>query len=355
MFDLRLQDPGASGGYLLEALLEAAATADRGGAAFAWANRTGARLLLADPAFVRLTSTGQFDLVVGTDSITDEAAVGDLSALEASQPGLTVRAFVHDKATVLFHPKFAWFGSGKSVRLVVGSGNLTMGGTRGNWEAFAVVDLTGSDASRTEAEIARWLASWQHYLLPLNEKRVIDQVRTNTGRERDLKLTGRRTGGLTPGPNDGLPVLVAEIPKSGDRWKQANFDRENYENFFGAKVGSQRRISLVHVAGDGTLGPHESRPSVEVESQNYRFELAAAGGLEYPASGSPIGVFVKTDDGTFMYQLLMPGDPDHATVSGFLDSNWSGNARQKRRVRTSVASLKANWSTAALWRASVSD
>lgn len=42
-------------------------------------------------------------------------------------------------------------------------------------------------------------------------------------------------------------VLIAEIPQSGDRWKQANFDLDNYRNFFGAREGQQRLLVFRHV------------------------------------------------------------------------------------------------------------
>ncbi len=115
-------------------------------------------------------------------------------------------------------------------------------------------------------------------------------------------------------------MLVAEIPKAGNRWAQANFDLANYEGFFGAKVGSQRRISLHHVDASGALGEVESRPSVEVASQNYRFELAAARGRDYPSEGSPIGVFLRLGTGEFLYALLLPGEAGYRQVDNLLSA-----------------------------------
>jgi hypothetical protein len=144
-------------------------------------------------------------------------------------------------------------------------------------------------------------------------------------------------------------VLVAEIPRSGDRWAQANFDIETYENFFGAKVGSQRRVMLYHVDEAGDLAPVESRPSVEVASQNYRFELAAASGLPYPAKGRPIGVFARLSTGQFMYMLLFPGDPGHAEMEQLLATSWAGRQDRMRRLTFEASEVRDAWPECPLW------
>src|SRR5262249_15541221 len=121
-------------------------------------------------------------------------------------------------------------------------------------------------------------------------------------------------------------ALVAEIPKASTRWNQANFDKASYEGFFGVPVSTGGRIVLRHVSATGGLGPAEPRPGVAVKSHNYRFELAAASGLAYPARGRPIGVFVRTSAGMILYSLLMPGDVNHAVVASFLKDRWLGSA-----------------------------
>src|SRR4051812_31023719 len=104
MLDLRFQDAGANGGYLLEELLEACSAAQRGGGIFAWVNTSGSRALLEDETFVDFAKVGRFDLVVGMDSITDEAAVEALKARAEELSNVRIRAFVHNE-TGLFHPK----------------------------------------------------------------------------------------------------------------------------------------------------------------------------------------------------------------------------------------------------------
>lgn len=350
--DLRFQDANKPSGYLLEELLIATGAATSGGAIFAWANAPGAKAFLDDPKFVEFIANGNFELVVGLDSITDEGAVLSLIAAANKYPKLTIRAFLNDESG-LFHPKLAWFWSGDALTLIVGSGNLTMGGLKGNWEAFAVARLKEKEAKDLGGRIQAWLKQWSGSLIPITDPKALERAKKNTGNERTLKRKPKAVPKEETAAEAATALLVAEIPKAAVRWSQANFDLDNYEKFFGAKVGSQRRITMYQVAVDGSLGDLESRPSVEVKSQNYRFELAAAKGIDYPAEGRPIGVFMRLDTGDFLYMVLLPGGAAYTSVSAFLSREWAGPARQVRRVRTDIHSLKAAWPNAPLWRAAL--
>ncbi|MDX2398665.1 phospholipase D family protein [Microbacterium algeriense] len=303
-----------------------------------------------------LLQDADFQLVVGTDSITDTAAVAKLTALEKLRPRLHVKAFLSPVPS-LFHPKLAWFEHPGHLSLIVGSGNLTMGGLLSNWEAMIVTKLTGAEATAALHEIQSFITSQSAALLPLSDPTVTARVAVNDGNERTLRLAATRASQpKSPAAVDGDDeVLVAEIPASGGRWKQANFDRDNYENFFGARVGSQRRIVLQSVSVDGDLGDIESRPSVEVSSSNYRFELAAAAGIPYPVAGPPIGTFVRLATGQFIYTLLLPGDAGYADAASFLERRWNGPTREKRRVRATVNDLRQAWPDAPLWDAELPD
>lgn len=345
---LKFQVAGAAGGYLLEHLLLESMGAQRGGGIFAWANAGGIKILLEDDAFDEFLVAGNFRLFVGTDSITDPSAVTRLVDLSSRRPRLDVRAFMSPTSS-LFHPKLAWFEHDSHLSLIVGSGNLTMGGLRSNWEAFALLKLTGQDRTDALAEIEAFLTGVTDHLLPISDPRVLERAKRNSGNERTLRPPVPTLPTKPDATASVDEVLVAEIPKAGDRWAQANFDQENYEGFFGAKVGSQRRISLHHVDATGALGEVESRPSVEVASQNYRFELAAARGLPYPTQGSPIGVFLRLTTGEFLYSLLLPGDAGYQEIDAMLKANWHGRADRKRRVRFSVDQVRAAWPSSSLW------
>lgn len=345
---LKFQVAGATGGYLLEHLLLESMGAQRGGGIFAWANAGGVKSLLEDEAFDEFLLAGNYRLFVGTDSITDPPAVERLIEISTKRPRLEVRAFMSPTSS-LFHPKLAWFEHEDHLSLVVGSGNLTMGGLRSNWEAFALLKLTGKDRADALAQIEAFLTSVTDHLLPISDPRVLERAERNSGNERSLRTPPTPATQKADVSASVDEVLVAEIPKAGDRWAQANFDLDNYEGFFGAKVGSQRRISLHHVDSSGQLGEVESRPSVEVASQNYRFELAAARGLSYPNQGSPIGVFLRLATGEFLYSLLLPGESGYQEVDALLTSHWHGRAGRKRRVRFTADQVRSAWPGSALW------
>jgi len=212
MTDLRFQDAGSDVDYLLEALAEGSDGASSGGAIFAWSNSSGARAFFGSASFEALIHRGVFTLVVGTDSITDEAAVQALIEFRDRWTNLKVDAFVHDQSA-LFHPKLAWFSAGSELRLIVGSGNLTMGGLKGNWEAFSFTRMSGQQAKDTLARLDGWLAKWQTNLVPLDHPRVRDAAKANTGSERSLRGGSRKRRVEPEASEEGSEVLLAEIPK----------------------------------------------------------------------------------------------------------------------------------------------
>ncbi|MDN4491046.1 phospholipase D family protein [Demequina sp. SYSU T00068] len=349
---LKFQRPGGASGYLLEHLLLESMGAVGGGGIFAWANLGGIKSLIEDEIFDEFLMRGNFRLFVGTDSITDPAAVERLVAIETRRPRFDARAFMSPDSS-LFHPKLAWFEHESHLSLVVGSGNLTMGGLRSNWEAFTVLRLTGGERAEATSHIEDFLTDVTDFLLPVSDPRVLERVKLNTGNERSLRRHSSPTSPALEVAPFVEDVLVAEIPRAGDRWAQANFDQENYEGFFGAEVGSQRRISLYHVDENAHVSEVESRPSVEVASKNYRFELAAARGRAYPVSGPPIGVFCRLRSGAFLYALLLPGDAGYAEMDGLLASRWQGRSDRKRRVRVQGAEVRKAWPDSPVWRAEV--
>ena len=360
---LYIQDPDdPSTTFLFEALLQACDGATRGAGAFAWATEGGIKLLLEADVFKEFASAGEFDLVVGLDSVTNTKALEALRSAQDCLPGLTIRAFMHDRAA-LFHPKILWLLGDGGGTVVVGSGNLTDGGLRGNWEGFYVDSLDESEASMLESQWSDWVDLHESNLFDLSDPEVVARAKQNRGgwpggkgpaKKKRVKESGKRVAKKAPTAAVTPSVLVAEIPASGDRWKQANFDLDNYQNFFGAKVGTQTFIFLNSVDRAGTIGPTESRPSVAVKSRNFRFELAAVGNRPYPAKGRPIGVFLRTAARTFLYQLVMPGETGHAKLSSFLNSKWHGRSDRMKRVRATRSELQNAWPNSPLLKAAIS-
>ena len=158
-------------------------------------------------------------------------------------------------------------------------------------------------------------------------------------------------------------MLVAEIPSSNNRWKQANFHRDDYVNFFGATPGVARLVVFRHVKANGTMAEYErDRHAITVKSRNFRFELAAAAGVPYPdpERGRPIGVFIRVGTRAFFYRLLLPGDGEYGVVSDLLTRRAgppkiTHDRRLRRRqrmrsVRMTVAELRREWTDAPFWR-----
>lgn len=379
---LCIQDPNdVRSEYLVNALLDASRGARIGGGAFAFLSAGGVQLLLRDQIFSDFLARGTFDLLVGVDAITDTAAIRALSQVKIDYPNLQARALIPLQLRSIFHPKIVWFDHGDGGLLVTGSGNLTAGGLRWNIEAFAVERLDANAMIELRSKWLDYLARTAHLVLALDDNRLIPLLERNAARRQAIRAAGVRgqyeaaeeeaiADGASPSyvdigaapardfhPVDELPpigpyteILVAEIPRSGDRWRQANFDRATFFDYFGASQPAQHRIYLFHLRADGTLGRQEVRPAVAVISSNYRFELEAASGIAYPSHGRPIGVFAKVGASDFVYMLLMPTSEGHEQMTALLNSCEAPQPNSMRRLVFRAETVQPFWPTAPLWR-----
>jgi HKD family nuclease len=354
-----LQDPTIPFSYSLhEALLQASTGALSGGGAYAFVSQDGIKLLLEDAAFVNFVENGSFKLVVGIDQITNERALNRLRELRDKYKGLEVVAFYHSLKGSLFHPKFTWFKNKQGGVLVVGSGNLTASGLRSNWEAFGVMQVDKSDLKKIEDDWNRWMSHSSSRLLSIDHADVIEKAKSNVwGRKYAAKKVDEAGHEIQPSTqfqellpedieawrfNDSDQCLIVEIPQSGNRWKQANFDKESFVNFFGAIPGENSlRVLLRNIREDASFSDIEVRPSISVKSQNYRFELEAAAGIDYPTGNKrPLGLFVRVSTRMFLYILAMPSDRYYAEVMGFVKEKWKGREDRMKRVIVTVEELK---------------
>ncbi len=330
-----------------------------GAGAFAFATSTGVKFFFAQKAVTDFLSSNKFLLIVGLDAITDTAAIAQLSLAEKSLGGLTVRAFRHSTGGVCFHPKAIWFRTPKGGTTITGSGNLTMGGLKSNWEAFCVEKVSAGAIAATKSEWAAWLGKHSGNLLPLDHADVAARAAAN----KKIKAKILRAAKVPQGGEEEeaavesaagaieeiqaqlslRPILVAEVPRSENRWKQVNFDKKTFQEFFGVTLGKKKTVQFYPVRADGSYGPAETRHAVAVASQNYRFEIGAAASLPYPAAGHPILIFEKLSENEFSYVLLMPKQPDHALIQGFLDDNYGKTGNQKRRIMMTAGELSAAW------------
>ena len=376
-----LQDSAFSASHSMhEAILAASNGARSGGGAFAFVTKTGAELCFKDPVLKDIVANGKFDLIVGVDQITTPEALGALETISDENRKFVVKAYLSTGNRTIFHPKFIWFKKKRGGVLVLGSGNLTLNGLRHNCEAFVVSEMDEAEMSGFLNRWELWLKEIRPQLLPINGTTVIDQAKRNYRNNVIAKKEGvipeapainkvevekkSKSQGNFPDettvdaeiddwmPKDDQLVLVAEIPRSNNRWAQANFDKTSFEDFFGASIDdSSIRVLFRHVSENNTLGEIESRPSVAVSSRNYRFELGAAAGLDYPPkeAGRPIAVFIKLNTRTFLYTLCMPNLPYYNDLHNFCKSRHTGRKDRVMRIPTKVSIIKAAVPQVPLW------
>jgi HKD family nuclease len=309
---------------------------------------------------------------------------GSLKAIDAKKVLGVVKGKANCSFTIVaikdaeFHPKCYYIKrSGTSETALVGSGNLTPLGISLNIEAAIVLDTNNGDSAILVRKIKDTIDKWQTLdesrgayqvetvqdIEDLRQSKIIDLITTESrmpskkilphrksskkvlryGRKRHWSL-GKRPGRKSVRPKQTAAVLVAEIPKGKGRWKQANFTKSNFQDFFGLSVGDKtKKVYLQHVAADGSLNSVETRRGVSVKSHNYRIEIDAASGLSYPTGSAPICVFVRITPNSFRYRLLMPTDPHFQTVSTLLSKHWVGSPHQKRRIVIDTKELRKAW------------
>lgn len=414
---LMIQDPAFSNSMKLgEALIDASKIGIEGAGAFAFVEENGINLFLEDPAFIAYISKYKFQLIIGTDSITDPKAVKKLRDYCQKHKNLNVYAYIHDSRKYLFHPKICWFKTKNGGISIIGSGNLTERGLFHNIEMYSVNDLTNQELLDVESRWNDWIdeSISSNYLFDIDDP-IVDHA-VNLSATRGGKALVTRTNNSTQLPkvltdlyshqpkitsirkskkvsankssqvpkksskiisqqvphalpvkinqiqnsvwqiNDSDRILVAEVPKSGTRWKQVNFDKDSFQNFFGAVpngMAGTYLILLKEVDNQGNLASTESRPSVSVASHNFRFEVNAATGLPYPNGDKrPLIIFTEVSTRSFLYELIMPGDSRYTEVAKFV-SNWKKTNNQNKavtRIITDVKDLKPYTPNLGLWK-----
>ena len=354
-----LQTPDAASPKLLQNIVDQCGPAEKGGAAFAFASAQGVKLLGAEAVFSKFLKASEFTIIVGLDGITDTRAVDELRKLNKSHPNFKPKLFLHSTGGSIFHPKTMWLKTSKGGVIITGSGNLTSGGLKSNWEAMSIQTLSVADMAEAEKSWDAWLKTHKKELVDLDDEKALEKAKANKVVRSKIKKALKKSGTEEEPTEEDVdaveevvadieeefalnPVLIAEVPKSGDRWQQINFDLKSYQEYFGVKKSATKYVRFYEVHPDGTLGSAEDRQSVSVVSQNFRFEVGAAHGKPYPTKGHPILVFEKTDEDTFNYILLMPGQADHKLIQTYLDNNYTRTSK-KLRVQMTAGDLKKAW------------
>lgn len=361
-----IQDPDYQASVSLhEALNEAGKGATSAAAAYAFVSKSGVDLLMGTPSFSQMLGKNPVQFIIGMDAITNEAAIAALQALQRRHQGLHITAFVHDKKGTIFHPKVCWFRNDHGGIVVAGSGNLTVGGLRKNREMFSVAKVDADEINSIEQNWQAWIESNSQNLHALDSDVVLERAKLNNTRKAEFlddlenadivekkqlqkvqvhdaadAMTAEELEELEEledwSFDHDADFLVAEIPKSGTRWKQANFNLKTFVDFFGGIRGdNSKRLVLRAIYDSGVYGGLEDRPCVTVASDNFRVELEAASGLDYPEEGRPIGVFVRISVRMFAYYLSMPGAPSYNYLQDWLGQSPAAG-RSLRRVISSV-------------------
>jgi hypothetical protein len=369
---LHIQDPTFEDSkILLDTILECCQEAKLGGGAYAYVSSDGATLLIGDPVFEKFLSTGEFELIVGIDDITNTRTLDTLQNYCKRHDNLRVQIFLHNTTGSTFHPKFCWFDCGDYGLSVTGSGNLTQKGMQRNRETFEYTRLSIDVLEDTKRKWSSWLESAAPFLKSLNDENVRARAEENANRMRNQARQRKAEGSTADDENPDIVttdetvetntniddeigawefdissrVLIAEITKSGQvksRWTQANFDKKTFQTYFESTPGvhGQLTLTLRDVKWDGSLGDIKHRPPGSRPSVNFHIELSAERGIKYPDEGRVLGVFVKISSRTFLYMLVFPDHTEHIVLQRVLDKQHRAKPNSLVRYPTDVAELK---------------
>ncbi|MGP4971926.1 phospholipase D family protein [Psychrobacter aquimaris] len=305
------------------------------------------------------------NLVIGMDGITNTACIEHLK--KADSQLFDIKAYIPTTNAAIFHPKFCILANEDHSRgwLIIGSGNLTVRGIRKNQEAYTAIELFSSDLTDVIQTWDNWLGVTHQNLKRLDDDIVTTKAEKNSNMFRgSVKAKGSRKRAKERNKEIGKEakkkdsqsiheniylderkdfdgwsfnadseVLIAEIPKASNRWNQANFNKATYLDYFaGSLKTSKKQVILRHVDPvSGWLDGIEHRPCVAVKSKNFRVELSAAAGLEYPKEGSPIAVFINVGKRTFIYSLFMPENDYYSTLKEWVNANWVNKGKRTDR------------------------
>ena len=322
-----------------------------------------------DVMFGDITQKGQIkniDLVIGMDGVTNTTCIEHLKQVD--QYVFDIKAYIPSSSATIFHPKFCILANEDHSNgwLIIGSGNLTVRGIRQNQEAYTAIELFSEDVADVIQTWKNWLSVTHQNIKRLDDEVVTLKAKKNSNmfrssvrrkdiREHYFNKKSQRNGERDKKKeslsireklhvaertdldgwffNINSEVLIAEIPKASSRWNQANFDKPTYLHYFaGSLETSKKQVILRHVDPEsGIIGDIEHRPCVAVKSHNYRVELTAAAGLEYPKEVTPIAVFINVGKRTFIYSLFMPENNYYSILRRWVDDNWIHKGRRADR------------------------
>jgi hypothetical protein len=320
----------------------------------AFATADGLRAIVDDPDFRNFAERGSVRITVGVDAITLPEALDVLAEAEVEFADFTAEVF--DSPTRrLFHPKlFRLTREDESAVVILGSGNLTVGGLQGNFEAFVVIELDPDEVGiagdiddfyqRHEDNLrnldarAYELADANRRLIRLRERATEvepeDDAETEAteAADQEQEVAEQRQ----PEPALQEPVLVAQVPRGESRWGQVGLNEAVVDEFLDIVPNSSQRLRLRHIQSDGVVGGAEIRAIRMSEvNRNRRLEIGAAHGVPYPSNGAPILVLRERGVRQYDYMLVLPGELGHEELKRILETRPRLGRGDPRAVVTS--------------------
>lgn len=306
-------------------------------------------------------------IVVGIDQGgTSKQALDEIETLG-------VRSYIyhidHPGNSVIFHPKIYLFEGTETYAVIIGSNNLTTNGLVRNAECATLIKGSKEDSFYTQLS-SYWAGLFnlsdtalrpitRAYIDELSNHGLIPNEKVRSSRHDSAAHNSESAPLSAPfevGQVQKLPqgfspksrqhpqapvesttldystdtdyeVLLAEIPRSGNRWKQVNVKESIFREYFGATSVEENdrtifygNLNFYNINSFGVRQTVERRQAVySSTSHNYRFELSCQEtSLPYPNYGRPIGIYIKKGEEEFDYIVMMPNHPLFGEVRDFL-------------------------------------
>lgn len=353
-FEFCIQDPAdPETHYLYEAIIGAAIEATTWRGMYAFATRGGVDQLIEDPVVHDFMNRGgAIDLIVGIDAVTNRQALERMQELEARHIAFRPRVF-WNSTRGLFHPKISHFGYADGrKKLIVGSGNLTPGGLMHNFEGYSVISggrRETLDLSSLDAFVARHAADIRPIDQEALERAALNIMHPVAGVPRP-RVPQPRPPVVRPAPVVPVAraavldrVLIAEVPDAGGRWSQSHLNAAVIQEYFRVTDLTTQRTYLTHVDAGGVRGEEKIRPIVySTSNKNYKVEISAAKGKDYPPAGHPMLIFRERQVRCFDYMLLMPSDAGYNEAVA-LSQGLPRLGKGFRRSITDLPTLARAW------------
>jgi HKD family nuclease len=359
--------------------------------AVAWAKRSGLRVIENDLRAFRV-GTRSLRLLVGVD-----LHGGTVEGLQLALALFTEVRVYHDANTNprrTFHPKLYVVEAPQRARAIIGSGNLTAGGLRTNYELAFRLDLDlSTPAERTVLEDlrmwfnARWLQPEATVRLTTPSIQALrsdpdvavvperwgpprpssQQVSSRGKKPKPLFRAVRGLAAPERQPNtdpadqiDSAPpderieapflgddslVLVAGLPK--DRPGQAGFNRHLATRFFGVSKNGDP-ITIQAVRRSGLVGAPEISNYVNPTGSNgnNRFEMRDPEGRARTPGTFPILLVHRVGPGLFRYCYVLPSDTGYRAMDrerARREGVGTSFKPETKRVYLTLGELRARW------------